>query len=216
VRRPDEEPLRIALVQHLIRQYSLESGSLEVEYMEQYFAEFAAPKTALDLQQRLRSRDHLILISLAPSPEDESHWIPVAFKVGHELHSPSREALRAEEPAIADLSCRLGECIEFERRRVFYSWLGGTRREWRQQGHYRALTEQQEEWAHAHGYQQIVVKTKNRFYGMRAALDHLQFDVLRFEPDAADNANSKVYLGKDISADLVRGHVTSRRVSLAA
>jgi GNAT superfamily N-acetyltransferase len=203
-------------VQHLIRQFSLEAGSLEVEYMEQYFAEFASPKTASELRQRLGLRDHLILISLAPSPEDESHWIPVAFKVGHELHAPDREARQAEDPAIADLSRRLRDCVQFEGRRIFYSWLGGTRREWRQQGHYRALTEQQEEWALAHGYQQMVVKTKNRFYGMRAALDRLQFDVLRFEPDSADNANSKVYLGKDLSPDLLRGHLTSRQVSLAA
>ena len=183
--------------------------------MEQYFGEFAAPKTAAELRQRLRQRDHLILISLAPSPEDGSHWIPVAFKVGHELHAPERELL-GEEPAIADLSRRLRDCVAFERRRIFYSWLGGTRREWRQQGHYRALTEQQEEWAHEHGYHQLVVKTKNRFYGMRAALDHLQFDVLRFEPDLADNANSKVYLGKDLSADLLRAHLTARHVSRAA
>ncbi len=184
--------------------------------MEQYFDEFAAPKTASELRQRLRLRDHLILISLAPSPEDGSHWIPVAFKVGHELHSPAREALREDDPAITDLSRRLRDCVDFERRRVFYSWLGGTRHEWRQQGHYRALTEQQEEWAHEHGYQQIVVKTKNCYYGMRATLDRLQFDVLRFEPDAADNTNSKVYLSKQLSADLLRAHLTSRQVSQAA
>ena len=202
-------------VQHVIRQYNLESGSLEVEYMEQYFAEFAAPKTASELRRRLGERDHLILISLAPSPEDGSHWIPVAFKVGHELRLPEREPRRKEEPAISDLCNRLHECVDFERRRIFYSWLGGTRHEWRCQGHYRALTEQQEEWAHEHGYHQMVVKTKNRFYGMRASLDHLQFDVLRFEPDLADNGNSKVYMSKHLSADLLRAHLTSRQFSHA-
>lgn len=197
-------------MQHLIRQYSLESGSLEIEYMEQYVAEFATPKTAAELRQRLRQRDHLILISLAPSPEDGEHWIPVAFKVGHELREEETE------PALADLSRRLRDCVAFPRRRVFYSWLGGTRQPWRRQGHYRALTEQQEEWAHQHGYQEFVVKTKNRFYGMRAALDHLQFDVLKFEPDASNNANSKVYLSKRLSEDLVQAHLTSRLVSHAA
>lgn len=178
--------------------------------MEQYFDEFPARKTAAQLRQRLRQRDHLILISLALSEEDGEHLIPVAFKVGHELRG------QESEPDLADLSRRLGDCVAFGRRRVFYSWLGGTRREWRGQGHYRALTEQQEEWAHRHGYQEFVVKTKNRFYGMRAALDHLHFDVLKFEPDRADNSNSKVYLSKRLSADLLQSHLTLRLVSEAA
>ncbi|MGH9483031.1 MAG: hypothetical protein ACRD1L_13165 [Terriglobales bacterium] len=197
-------------MQHVIRQYSLEAGSLEVEYLEQYFAEFASRKTAAELRQRLQQRDHLIVISLAPSEEDGEHLIPVAFKVGHELRG------QETEPALADLSRRLRDCIAFERRRVFYSWLGGTRQEWRGQGHYRALTEQQEEWAHRRGYQEFVVKTKNRFYSMRAALDRLQFDVLKFEPDRADNSNSKVYLSKRLSLDLLQSHLTLRLVSEAA
>jgi len=193
-------------VQHLIRQYSLEQGGLEIEYMEQYFAEFARPKCAADLMARLSGREHLILISLAPSEEDASHWIPVAFKVAHELRSHDLE----REPTCADLSWRLREAVGFGHHRVFYSWLGGTRSHWRRQGHYRALTEQQEEWAHRSGYQEFVVKTKNRFYGMRAALDHLQFDVLHFEADAADHGNSKVYLHKRLSQDLVAAHQTAR------
>ncbi|MGH9474725.1 MAG: hypothetical protein ACRD1C_00170 [Terriglobales bacterium] len=198
-------------MQHIIRQYNLESGSLEIEYMEQYFDEFAAPKTAAELQRRLQARDHLILISLAPSEEDGSHWVPVAFKVGHELRAAEQEL----EPDVCDLSRRLAPHLRFERHRIFYSWLGGTRHQWRQQGHYRALTEQQEEWAHQHGYRQFVVKTKNRFYGMRAALDHLQFDVLAFEADGGDNSNSKVYLSKQLSTDLLHSHSTSRLVTHA-
>jgi len=198
-------------VQHLIRQYSLEQGSLEIEYMEQYFAEFARPKSAADLNARLSGREHLILISLAPSPDDASHWIPVAFKVAHELRPHDLEP----EPACADLSWRLRDAVGFGRHRVFYSWLGGTRAHWRRQGHYRALTEQQEEWAHRNGYQEFVVKTKNRFYGMRAALDHLQFNVLHFEPDPADHGNAKVYLHKRLSQDTVEAHRTARLVSHA-
>lgn len=185
--------------------------------MEQYFTEFAVPKSAHDLRERLLRRDHLILISLAPSLDDGEHWVPVAFKVGHELSA--RDAMEVTNPAdkaVADLAQRLRDAVAFERRRVFYSWLGGTRLEWRGQGHYRALTEQQEEWAHRHGYQEFVVKTKNRYYGMRAALDRLHFDVLKFEADALDNANSKVYLSKRLSADILKHHLTSRQVSLAA
>jgi len=196
-------------VQHLIRQYSLEAGSLEIEYMEQYFGEFARPKTTAELLARLSGRDHLILISLAPSLEDGDHLVPVAFKVGHELR---REE---SDPAVADLVARLRGCVSFERHRIFYSWLGGTRSQWRGQGHYRALTEQQEDWAQTRGYHEFAVKTKNRFYGMRAVLDRLQFNVVKFEPDTTDNTNSKLYLSKPISADLVRSHMTSRQVSHA-
>ncbi|MGH9417039.1 MAG: hypothetical protein ACRD01_10470 [Terriglobales bacterium] len=199
-------------MQHRIRQYGLEAGSLEIEYMEQCIGEFAAPKTAQQILHRLAGRDHLVLISLAPSPEDEDHWIPVAFKVGHELLAAERED---GDEALADLSRRLSGCVGFGRHRVFYSWLGATRQLWRRQGHYRALTEQQEEWALQHGYREFVVKTKNRFFGMRAALDHLQFEVVHFEPDRGDNANSKVYMAKLLSEDLIGHHSTSRLITRA-
>jgi len=80
----------------------------------------------------------------------------------------------------------------------------------RGQGHYRALTEQQEEWALANGYQELVVKTKNKFYTMRATLDHLRFNVVRFQQVPADNGESKVYLSKLIGAELLRHHQTER------
>jgi len=108
------------------------------------------------------------------------------------------------------------DVVEFENRKIFYSWIGGTRTEWRGQGRYRALTEQQEEWAHAHGYHELVVKTKNRFYGMRATLDHLNFDVIKFQRHLRDNRESKVYLSKKIAAEVLGQHQTSRSVVEAA
>jgi hypothetical protein len=197
-------------VQHVIRQYSLERGSLEIEYMEQYFDEFPLKKTAHELQQRLQGREHLILISLAPAPEDPDHLVPVAFKVGHELRPIERD------PQLTDLTVRLRESLDFARRRIFYSWIGGTRTEWRGQGHYRALTEQQEEWAHRNAYDELVVKTKNKFYGMRATLDHLHFDILKFERSAFDNGESKVYMHKRLTPDVIRKHLTTRVVMMAA
>ena len=76
---------------------------------------------------------------------------------------------------------------------MLYTWIGGTRRDWRGQGHFRALTEQQEVWAIEQGFSEIVVKTKNKFYEMRGTLDHLRFEVVKYDRDAADNAESKVY-----------------------
>lgn len=193
-------------MQHVIQQYSLDRGSLEIAYMEQYFPEFAAKKTASELMRRLDGRECLILISLAPSPEDGNELVPVAFKVGHELRADE------SDPALADLARHLADCVKFPGRRIFYSWIGGTRAEWRGQGHYRALTEQQEEWALRNGFDEIVVKTKNKFYAMRATLDHLRFDVLKFERDPNDSGESKVYLHKNLSDALIKQHLTARTV----
>jgi GNAT superfamily N-acetyltransferase len=197
-------------VLHAIRQYSLERGSLEIEYLEQYFDEFQEKKTAREILQRLSARQHLILIALAPALDEPEHMVPVAFKVGHELRALE------DEPQLMDLAQRLEGCVQLAGRRVFYSWIGGTRQEWRGRGHYRALTEQQEEWAHRNGFEEIVVKTKNKFHAMRATLDHLQFNVLKFERHPYDNAESKLYLHKLLSPELLREHRTARHVQIAA
>ena len=52
-------------------------------------------------------------------------------------------------------------------------------------------------WAIEQGFDEIVVKTKNRFYDMRGTLDHLRFEVVKYERHAADNAESKVYLEQE-------------------
>jgi hypothetical protein len=196
-------------MEHIIRQYTLEPGALEVQYIEECFSEFSGKKTAEEIVQRLRDREHLILLSMAPA-DDDGVLIPVAYKIGHEL--------RANEANIklSELVSQLRDVVEFPNRKIFYSWIGGTRQEWRGQGHYRALTEQQEEWAHAHGFHELVVKTKNRFYGMRATLDHLNFDVIKFHRHLYDNRESKVYLSKKIGADVLRQHQTTRSVVEAA
>ena len=77
---------------------------------------------------------------------------------------------------------------------------------------FRALTEQQEAWALEHGYKEMVVKTKNKFYEMRGTLDHLHFEVVLYERNLADNAESKVYLSKKIVPELLRRHRSSRTV----
>jgi len=197
-------------MEHVIRQYTLEPGALEVQYIEECFTEFSGKKTAEEIIERLKDRDHLILLSMAPSEDDDGVLIPVSYKIGHEL--------RAQETnlKLVDLVGQLRDVVEFPNRRIFYSWIGGTRTEWRGRGHYRALTEQQEEWAHANGYHELVVKTKNRFYGMRATLDHLNFDVIKFQRHLKDNRESKVYLSKKIAADVLRQHQTTRSVVDAA
>ncbi len=106
--------------------------------------------------------------------------------------------------------------LEFGGRRIFYSWIGGTRGPWRGAGHYRALTEQQEVWAVEHGYQELAVKTKNKFHTMRATLADLGFNVVGFKRNPSDNDESKVYLSKVLGSDTLDKHRTLRFVSESA
>ena len=194
-------------MKHIIRQYKLEPGALEVQYIEEEFEEFRGrKKTVAEIVTRLKDREHLILLSMAPTPDGDDHLVPVSFKVGHELR------LTESDPNLAELVHELKGHVTFPDRKIFYSWIGGTRRQWRGQRHYRALTEQQEEWALRNGYHEIVVKTKNKFYEMRATLDHLRFNVIKVSRNPEDNCESKVYLSKIIKAELLQQHRTERRM----
>ena len=193
-------------MEYLIKQYPLETGALEIQYIEEFFGEFPRRKTAAEIIGRLKDRDSLILMAEAPLPDDPGTLVPVSYKVVHEVHA--RETI----PKLRDLVERLGDTIQFDGRRILYSWIGATRRDWRGQGHFRALTEESEAWAVAGGFQEVVVKTKNAYYDMRSVLTQLQFDVIKYERNAADNGQSKVYLSKLLSAQMVAGHRSMRSV----
>lgn len=192
-------------MEYRIAQYPLEQGALEIEYIEEYFGEYRRRKTASEIVSRLDDRDHLILMAMAPLPDDPGTVVPVSYKVAHEI--------RAHDsiPKLADLVDRLRDHVDFDNRKILYTWIGGTRRDWRGQGHFRALTEQQEVWALDHGFDEILVKTKNRFYEMRGTLDHLHFDVVKYEPHP-DNRESKVYLGKRLGQAVLDSHRSLRTV----
>ena len=193
-------------MEYLITQYDLESGALEIQYIEEYFGEFPRKKTAADIIDRLEGRTHLILLASGALPDDPGAVVPVSFKVAHEITTDERE------PKLADLVDRLRDHVQFDGRRVLYTWIGGTRRDWRGQGHFRALTEQQEFWAIAQGFDEIVVKTKNKFYEMRGTLDHLRFEVVKYERHTGDNAESKVYLSKKLVPEILGRHRSARTV----
>jgi GNAT superfamily N-acetyltransferase len=196
-------------LEYRIKQYPLESGALEIQYIEEYFGEFPRKKTASEIIARLRDREFLILMAEAPLPDDPGMVVPVSFKVVHEIRANERE------PKLADLVARLGDAVAFADRKVLYSWIGGTRRDWRGQGHFRALTEESEAWAHTSGFHEVVVKTKNRFYDMRGTLDQLEFNVIKYEVNRRDNRESKVYLSKQLTSDVVRAHTSTRTVVYA-
>ena len=192
-------------MEYHIRQYSLQQGALEIEYIEEYFGEFQRRKKASEVIRRLDSRDHQIVMAEAALPEDPSTLVPVAYKVSHEVRADEQEA------KLSDLVARLGDCVRFTGRKVLYSWIGGTRRDWRGQGFFRALTEEQEAWALDNGFDEIIVKTKNKFYDMRGTLDNLEFNVIKLEP-IADTRESKVYLSKRLGREVVDRHRSKRSV----
>ena len=193
-------------MEYHIKQYDVEQGALEIQYIEEFFGEFPRKKIAAEIVRRLNGRAHLILFATAPLSDDPSTVVPVSFKVAHEIRVPETE------PKLVDLVNRLRNEVQFAGRRVLYSWIGGTRRDWRVQGFFRALTEQQELWAIEQGFEEIVVKTKNRLYDMRGTLDHLRFEVVKYERHAGDNAESKVYLSKKLMAEMIRTHRSARTV----
>ena len=142
----------------------------------------------------------------APLTDDPGTVVPVAYKVSHELRRNETDL------KLADLVERLTGTVEFFGRKVLYSWIGGTRRDWRGQGFFRALTEEQEAWALDNGFDEILTKTKNRLYSMRGTLDHLEFNVIKLEPNEQDNRESKVYLSKKLGLEVLDRHRSKRSV----
>ena len=197
-------------MEHHITQYDLEQGALEIQYIEEFFGEFPRKKTAAEIIRRLKDRLHLILLVSAALPDDPGTVLPVSYKVAHEIRHEETD------PKLLDLVRRLRDSVQFDGRSVLYTWIGGTRRDWRGQGHFRALTEQQEVWAIANGFDEIVVKTKNKFYDMRGTLDHLRFEVVKYERNPTDNAESKVYLSKKLLPEVLGSHRSSKTVVQAA
>jgi len=207
-------------MEYLINQYPLEQGALEIQYIEEFFGEFPRRKTADEIIARLSGREHLILMCLAPIPAEsggrlrldgaEPLRVPVSFKVAHEILPNDTE------PKLADLVSRLHGSVAFAGRRILYSWIGGTRRDWRGQGHFRALSEEQEVWALKQGFDEMVVKTKNKFYDMRGTLDSLRFQVVKYERNSFDNDESKVYLSKKLHPEMLREHKSMRTLVEAA
>tara|TARA_B100000029_G_scaffold498812_1_gene568202 strand:+ start:3587 stop:4180 length:594 start_codon:yes stop_codon:yes gene_type:complete len=193
-------------MEYHIRRYDLQQGALEIEYIEEYFGEFPRKRTADEVMKRLADRDHQIVMAEAPLPSDPSTVVPVAYKVSHELRPGETDR------KLIDLVERLTGTVEFCDRKVLYSWIGGTRRDWRGQGFFRALSEEQEVWAHDNGFDEILTKTKNRFYSMRGTLDHLEFNVIKLEPDTVDNRESKVYLSKKLGLEVLDRHRSKRSV----
>ena len=182
-------------MEYFLKQYGLQQGALEIQYIEEFFLDFPRKKNATEVITRLNERDHQILMAEASLPDDPGTVVPVSFKVAHELRA------NEHDPKLADLVAQLDE------------WIGGTRSDWRGQGHFRALTEEQEVWALANGFDEILVKTKNKFYEMRAALAQLNYHVVRFVPHTTDVKDSKLFLSKRLGQHVLDSHRSRRFVT---
>jgi hypothetical protein len=189
-----------------IREYPLQQGALEIAYIEEYFNEFPTRKSPTDIVRRLQEREAQILMAEDSLGDDTATIVPVSYKVSHELREGE------DDPKLADLVSRLQDVVEFDGRKILYNWLGATRLDWRGKGHFRALTEEQEVWALGQGYDEVIVKTKNRYYDMRGTLDSLQFNVIKVEP-AEDPLDSKVYLSKKLGTFVLDAHRGKRTLS---
>jgi hypothetical protein len=197
----------VSHTEYFIREYPLQQGALEIAYIEEFFNEFPKRKTASEIESRLAGREMQILMAEVPLPEDPTVMVPVSYKVSHELLPEEGD------PALDDLVDRLRDVVEFRGRRILYNWLGATRRDWRGQGHFRAITEQQEVWALANGFDEIIVKTKNRYFDMRAALASLQFNVIKVEMTGHDDPlDAKVYLSKRLAPSVLDAHRAPKQV----
>ena len=194
------------MLEYLIKQYGLQQGALEIQYIEEFFLDFSRKKTAAEVISRLSDRDHQILMAEAPLPDDPGMVVPVSFKVAHELRAFETD------PKLADLVAQLEDVVEFDGRRILYQWIGGTRTDWRGMGHFRALTEEQEVWALENGFDEIIAKTKNRFYEMRSALAQLQFNIVRFVQHPAEPAESKLFYSKRLGQHVLDAHRSRRSV----
>ena len=64
-------------VEYLIKQYGLQQGALEIQYIEEFFLDFARKKSATEVIQRLSNRDHQILMAEAALPEEPGTFVPV-------------------------------------------------------------------------------------------------------------------------------------------
>ena len=194
-------------MEYLLKQYGLQQGALEIQYIEEFFLDFPRKKSATEVIARLDNRDHQILMAEASLPDDPGTIVPVSFKVAHELRA------NENDPKLADLVAQLEDVVEFDGRRVLYQWIGGTRSDWRGQGHFRALTEEQEAWALGNGFDEILVKTKNKFYEMRAALAQLHYHVVRFVPSTTSAGESKLFLSKRLGQHVLDSHRSRRSLT---
>lgn len=94
--------------------------------------------------------------------------VPIGYKVGYELEEG-----------------------------MFYSWLGGVQPTYRRLGVAQQLLEMQETWAYHHSYQQLFVKSMNRYPGMLILLIKNGYQIVDMEQKTG-SSNVKIVFQKSL------------------
>ena len=80
-------------MEYLLKQYGLQQGALEIQYIEEFFLDFPRKKTATEVIQRLSDRDHQILMAEAALPDGDGKkpeaegWSPT-----YDMNAAARDA----------------------------------------------------------------------------------------------------------------------------
>jgi ribosomal protein S18 acetylase RimI-like enzyme len=64
----------------------------------------------------------------------------------------------------------------------FYTWMGGVLPDFRQKGIADALAKKQETWITQNGFQNVILKTRNKHQGMLIFAIKNNFKIIKFEP----------------------------------
>ena len=62
----------------------------------------------------------------------------------------------------------------------------------------------------ASGFDEVIVKTKNRHYEMRGTLANLHFNVIKFAENPISDLESKVFLSKQLGPHVLDLHRSAR------
>ena len=128
--------------------------------MEEFFGEFPRKKTAAEIVRRLDGCSHLILLANAPLADDPGSVVPCRSR-SRTRSGPRILGQQARRPGVAAEATWSSTADECSTRGSAAPGATGAARG------ISALTEQQELWAIEQGFDEIVVKTKNKFYDMR-------------------------------------------------
>ena len=63
-------------MEYYLKQYGLQQGALEIQYIEEFFLDFPRKKTAAEVIKRLADRDHQILMAEASLPDGDPLHLP--------------------------------------------------------------------------------------------------------------------------------------------
>jgi len=71
---------------------------------------------------------------------------------------------------------------KFQDGKSFYTWMGGVLPEFRKKGIADALAKEQEAWIKNEGYENVILKTRNRHQGMLIFAIKNNFKIIKIEP----------------------------------